>query len=145
MFAAAHVAEQEKLGTGITSDMVQATARIADAVEQMWLYLSRWYPPGHFGDDAARYISAFRAERTNFHWALANVGGVRPGTMVRPMVAWSVIRDMERNVEATVIALTRFDEKSDLGKWLTRWRRASCDEDDDQPSSWRELLSKLRQ
>jgi hypothetical protein len=134
--AAAYAAEQEKLDTGVTSEMVRGAARIADAVEQMWVYLSRWYPPGHFGDSAEHYISAFRSYRAKFHWALAQVDGEEPGTMVRPMVVFSVIGDLERNVEATVKALTRFDEGDFLTKWLPRGQRASCDAPRNKSIGW---------
>lgn len=64
--------EQTNFDTGITGGMVQAISRISDALEKTWLLLVEDYPVAHFGENHHhQYISAYRAGRGDFHWALA--------------------------------------------------------------------------
>lgn len=139
--AAAYEAEREEFDSGVTARMVQVNARIADAVEQMWLYLAKWFPPGHFGKDHAQYISDYRGERAVFHWSTAHVGEGPHGTMMRVIVAAEIVASLEDFVKETVFALTRFDFDFDGTRWVTRWEKAAGRAP---KSFWKSLLARLR-
>ena len=134
--AAIHAAEDPQYENGTTGDANEAADKILSELELMWVYLSRWYPPGHFGEEAAQYINKYRAERYEFHGALLYVGGELHGTMTYRWPAWSTIRDMEYCVRSTVVALTRLSS-FDLPSWLERWQKSSCDAPPKQKADWK--------
>lgn len=143
--AAAYEAEQEEFDSGVTSRMVHAMVRIADTLEQMWIYLAQWYPPKHFGKDPAQYIADYRAERANFHWAIAHVGGEQQGTIIRPIVASSITSSMDKCIEETVFALTRFDFEFDGSDWERRWQlAASGSEEKSITGIWKKVLTRFK-
>jgi hypothetical protein len=69
----------------------QATYQVIDVVEQIWIQLSAWYPPNHFGKPAPEYFNEFVGSRFEFRRALMEPEGPgTAGTMIRPMVAYGV-------------------------------------------------------
>lgn len=119
-------AEWERLMDGPQQEQTLATMRVADVLERMWLIIIRDYPNDRFAPNPQERISKFRADRGSFHWDLARQDNGWPGSIVTTMVGWSVLRDMERVIEDTVRALTRFSEY-DLPSWENRWSRATFD------------------
>lgn len=124
--SALYEAERESYNDGPQQEQTQATIRVADALERMWLLLVNDFPDDRFPPNSREYIGQFRANRGAFHWALARRTNGWPGSMVVTMVGWSVLREMERIICDTVRALTRFS-KYDLKNWNRRWERATFD------------------
>lgn len=116
-------AEQTNFDTGVTVEMMQATIRIADVLERMWLLLVEDYPSHRFGGSHDQHISSFRADRAEFHYSLARPTEEDAGSLSRVTVGMGIVADLERIIEQTVSA--RFQhEEFDLLDWIGRWRRA---------------------
>jgi hypothetical protein len=65
---------------GATNVVAQATYQVIRVVERLWVGLSAWYPPKHFGNkDAAEYFSEYTAQRFELRYDLVEPGGPRTG------------------------------------------------------------------
>jgi hypothetical protein len=64
--------------------------------------------------------------------------------MVRPMIVWGILSDLESAVEQTVDGLLGFDGDFDLELWSDRWQRASSSAESKRKPLWRQVLSKLK-
>ena len=120
--------------TGITSEMRRGSYDAIDILENAWLRLAKFYPPNHFGGQAAdHYFSQFIAGRFRWHRQICEPRGPgTSGTMVHVTVGGSVLDDVARAIEQTVeglfigFVLYPFD----LRKWRDDWEAAGSSEQD---------------
>jgi hypothetical protein len=82
--------------THATNSMAQATYQVIDVV-RIWVQLAAWFPPNHFGNKPApHYLNDLVASRFELRYALMEPEGPRTrGTMIRPMVAYGVLLDLQ--------------------------------------------------
>ena len=117
---------------GSTADMVEAAYRVIDVLEEVLTSLAMYYPPGHFHPGNPRdYITQVISDR--FRWQRLRHqpnGEGKDGTIVYPMIAGSVMTDLERMVEQMVQSLlldwsgeSEFQER----EWLAEWRGERSD------------------
>ena len=114
---------------GATNIVTQATYQVIDVVARIWVQLSAWYPPNHFGTTPAQqYFDKFIASRFEFRYALMEPEGPGTrGTMIRPMVAYGALLDAQAELLLTVRLLFLFREtenRFDLKDWENRFGRA---------------------
>lgn len=126
--AAARKAAQTLWETGVTADMSEGSYLVTEAMEQMWLRLSRWFPPNHFGDrPAANYVTDYLSERAKWHRALADRWGpARGGTNASLISAAGVMDDAAAMIVQTVRALVDGTE-FDFLDWERRWKGAEIE------------------
>lgn len=115
---------------GTTADMLNSSYYVADVLEGMLVYLSNFYPVGHFDQrDPRDYISEVVSTRYSWHrHHMEPNGGGSGGTMIGPMVAMNVISDLRAMVDDVVSSLSddpRNQFKFDFLQWRTNWRSAA--------------------
>ena len=90
--------------------VAQATCQVIDVAERLWLGLSSWYRPNHFGGlDASNYIQQYITNRFSLRHALTEPEGVGAGgTMLRPMIAYGVLLDVQALIVLTVRMMVGF-------------------------------------
>jgi hypothetical protein len=95
---------------GATNVVAQATYRVIRVVERLWVGLSAWFPPRHFGNkDAAEYVSEYIAQRYELRYALLEPDGPGTGgTIMRPMAAYGVLLDVQDTISLTVEKMLTF-------------------------------------
>ncbi|GEM_PF-1524111 len=120
---------QQGWGSGVTSEMLNASYEAIAALEGMLTYLAGFYPKGHFDERNPRnYISEIISSRFIWHKHVAEPGGGGTGgTMIGPLVSARVIHDIELMVENLVLALSgEFNECFEKSlDWKANWDRAS--------------------
>jgi len=78
--------------------VAQATCQVIDVAERLWLGLSSWYRPN-------QYIT----NRFSLRHALTEPEGVGAGgTMLRPMIAYGVLLDVQALIVLTVRMMVGF-------------------------------------
>ncbi len=121
---AAYSAAQPGWSTGVTAEMMNASYGLTHSLRQYLAGLASFYPKGHFGDEASdEYLG--NLERTRWDWHRTHLepdGRGRNGTMVGPLAASEVIRDLENMVVSMVRSLTLSDPDFDFRAWLQDWR-----------------------
>ncbi len=115
---------------GATNVVAQATYQVITVVERLWVGLSAWYPPKHFGNkDATQYFNEYAAQRFELRYALVEPGGPGTGgTTMRPSVAYGVLLDVQDVLVLTVRMMAEFAEPEhhiDLEKWKQRFAAAT--------------------
>jgi hypothetical protein len=124
----AYAAARPRWDSGIAADMNGATYDVISVLEHVWLHLSAWYPPRHFGGDlAAIYISDFIARRFLWHRALNQPDGEgTSGTILGQVTAGGVMNDLALAISETVRALLvwRSVEDTDADEWERSWNLA---------------------
>ena len=112
--------------SGITSEMVQGTYDLIDIINSILVQLASWFPEGHFGQAFPKeYFSIYISARFFWHRALAEPNGVGTGgTIVGPIVASSVLTDLENSVDEVVTALLWERKDFNLDLWRDEWEKA---------------------
>lgn len=111
--------EGEEGGLG----MVEGSNLVIEALKQSWLFLSRWFPPNHFGRPAHEYVEAYLEDRYSWHRALADADNdPRAIGSSKPALAstWTV-DDAERMIVETVRMVAYRLDGFDLAGWESRW------------------------
>jgi hypothetical protein len=112
--------------TGVTAEMVNASYAVIDSLVGALVALARYYPWGHFDrQDPRDYFSELVATRFRWHRYHNSPAGQYSGTIVGPLAASDVLRDIEQMIEDTVSSLTCYDEEFSYKSWLEEWRQAS--------------------
>jgi hypothetical protein len=130
----AHANAQDGWG-GTTVDMMRASYDVIEVLQSMWLRLARAYPDGHFDNISHEdYIRRYVQDRFVWHRAINEPDGVGTGgTIVGPLSAGAVMRDLERMVEQTVLAVLNRgitdDDVNSYRHWLAAWREAGAGKD----------------
>lgn len=111
--------------TGITSQMDESTSALIAALEEIWIYLARFYPNWHF-DRMSRehYVRVFAANRFVFHRAIYQPDGEgTAGSIIGQLSGGSVMRDLESMIGDTVEALwfSHDLDEIDLNEWRLAW------------------------
>jgi hypothetical protein len=121
---------QAEWNKGNNADVTQATYQVTAIAERLWIGLSTWYRPNHFNDgEAEKYGSEYITERYNLRHALMEPEG--PGTggsMMRPMIAYGVLLDVQQLIVLTVQMMVSFSElasKINLDGWEKRFSDAT--------------------
>jgi hypothetical protein len=121
---------QAEWNKGNTASVTQATYQVTALAERLWIGLSTWYRPNHFNDsDAEKYVSEYITERYNLRHALMEPEG--PGTggsMMRPMIAYGVLLDVQQLIVLIVRMMVGFSElatKINLDEWEKRFSDAT--------------------
>jgi hypothetical protein len=89
------------------------------------------YPPNHFGGkEAAPFVSEYLSKRYELRHALLEPGGPGTGgTMMRPLIAYGVLLDLQELIILTVRMALTFAE-ADTGikieDWIQRFRSATA-------------------
>jgi hypothetical protein len=117
---------------GTTADMMNSSYYVADVLEGILVYLSNFYPDGHFDQrDPRDYISELVSTRYSWHrHHMEPNGGGSGGTMIGPMVAMNVITDLRAMVDEMVSSLSDNPSnhfKFNFLQWRTNWRSAAGD------------------
>jgi hypothetical protein len=96
---------------------------VSDVLEQILATLASWYPRNHFSDQEPQdYINAIAASRFTWHRAHPEPNGTGTGgTMVGPMVANSVMSDLETMVVDVVSSLSMHLGDFDYDRWKKEW------------------------
>jgi hypothetical protein len=115
---------------GANSIVAQATYQVISVAERLWIGLSTRYPPNHFGGrDATEFMSQYITSRFELRHALMEPEGPGTGgTMMRPMIAYGVLLDVQALILLTVRMMVDFStlhERVDLEKWQERFARAT--------------------
>ena len=108
-----------------------ATYQVTNVAEKMWIGLSAWYPPNHFNEmPATDFIARYINGRFDLRHALMEPGGPGSGgTMMRPMIAYGVLLDVQALILMTVRMIVNFStlcSKIDLESWENRFREATA-------------------
>ena len=108
---------------GTTADMLNSSYYVADVLEGMLVYLSSFYPDGHFDQrDPRDYISEVVSNLYSWHrHHMEPEGGGSGGTMIGPMVAMNVISDLRSMVDDMVSSLAG-DPKNHIKFNFLEWR-----------------------
>lgn len=111
--------------TGVTSSMNNSSNELIVALEEVWVYLARFYPKWHFDRlSRSQYIRAFVAERYLYHRSIHQPAGEgSAGTMVGQLSAGGVLRDIENAIGDMVEALWIWHqlEEIDFPVWRKLW------------------------
>jgi hypothetical protein len=93
-----------KAASSTTNIVAQATYQVTAVAERLWIGLSAWYPPGHFdGKEATEFIGEFLRQRYDLRHSLMEPGGIGTGgTMMRPIVAYGVLLDLQELIILSV-------------------------------------------
>ncbi len=121
---------QVEWAKGATNIVAQATYQVTNVSERLWTGLSAWYPPGHFGGkEATEFISEYVAKRYELRHALLEPGGLGTGgSMMRPLVAYGVLLDLQELIILTVrMMLTgaEVDTGISIDEWIKRFKAAT--------------------
>lgn len=121
---------QKEWEKGATNVVAQATYAVINIAERLWLGLSTWYKPNHFGEQASsEYISQYIASRYELRHALMEPNGLGTGgSMMRPMIAYGVLLDTQTLIVLTVRIMVTFSplaSKIDLDQWQERFGKAT--------------------
>jgi hypothetical protein len=121
----AYAFAQPDWNTGATNVVAQATYQLVHVAERLWIGLSAWYPPNQFNNKSApQYIDDYIASRYDLRYALMEPNGPRTsGTMIRPMVAYGVLRDIQELIALTVRLMLLFNHNAriDIEEWNKRF------------------------
>ena len=114
---------------GATSVVTQATYQVIRVAERLWLGLSAWYPPNHFGNKgAAEYFSTYIDKRYELRRALMEPEGPRTGgTMMMPC-RHGVLLDVQDTMVLTVRMMLTFLRPHtgiDIDEWTRRFTAAT--------------------
>jgi hypothetical protein len=112
--------------------MVEASYRVIDVMQDILANLASRCPAGHFDvPDPRDYLSELIATRFRWHrYHLEPDGHGKNGTIVLPLVAASVLADVERMVAELVASLTRDWSATtdyDFRAWKAEWERPDRD------------------
>jgi hypothetical protein len=125
----AYAFARQEWDKGATGVVTQATYQLVRVAERLWVGLSAWYPPNYFGNvPAAEYVSKYISARYELRNALIEPEGPRTaGTMIRPMVAYGVLLDMQELIKLTaqLMILFRNDIRIDIDNWVKQFDRAT--------------------
>ena len=126
----AYQAARPRWESGVTAEMVDASVALIDALVGALVALSRYYPPGHFDrEDPRDYFSELVSTRFRWHsYHHSTAGEGYSGTIVGPLAAGDVVRDVEQMIEDTVGSLTWGEDERPYKAWLEEWRQASEEE-----------------
>ena len=125
----AYATARPEWDTGVTARMVEASYGVVDVMQDILANLATRYPEGHFETpDPRDYISQVISSRYRWHrYHHEPNGRGQDGTIVHPMVAGSVINDVERMIVEMVTSLT-LDWSStrnyDFERWQNEWNQA---------------------
>lgn len=110
--------------TGVTPKQKQGCYDVSDVLEQILTSLASWYPPYHFnGLEPQDYINAMTASRFTWHRAHLEPNGIGTGgTMIGPMVANSVMTDLETMIVDMVSSLAMHLGDFDYDQWNKEWK-----------------------
>jgi hypothetical protein len=122
----AHELAKPDWDNGATNVVAQATYRVIRVAERLWVGLSAWFPPKHFGNkDAAEYVSEYIEQRYELRYALLEPDGPGTGgTMMRPMAAYGVLLDVQDTISLTVEKMLTFlapNSHIDFEKWREKF------------------------
>jgi hypothetical protein len=128
----AYVAAGPEWDSGVTGRMVEASYRVIDVMQDILANLAARYPAGHFDEpDQRDYISELIATRFRWHrYRHEPDGHGRSGTIVHPLVAASVLADVERMIAEMVESLTLDWAAStdyDYRAWCEEWSQPDRD------------------
>jgi hypothetical protein len=125
----AYAFAQQEWNRGATSVVTQATYEMVRVAERLWIGLSAWFLPNHFGNQPAQeYISKYIVGRYELRHALMEPEGPGTrGTMIRPMVAYGVLLDVQDLIVLTVrmMLLFRGEIRIDIEEWKKRFDDAT--------------------
>ncbi|HEY9789560.1 MAG TPA: HNH endonuclease signature motif containing protein [Candidatus Obscuribacterales bacterium] len=117
----------DRRNSGVTFDMNEGGAEIADVLEQILLNLAHWFPPKHFdGKPAAQYFNKFVADTYVWHRGLSEPYGEGTGGTIRgQIILYGVIRTLKNAVADMVAALFWSpDSAIDFLSWNEEWEKA---------------------
>jgi hypothetical protein len=99
---------------------------VSDVLEQRLTTLASWYPAGHFnGLNPQDYINSLTASRFTWHAAHLEPNGLGSGgTMIRALVAESVMSDLERMIVEIVSSLAMHLAGFECEFWKKDWDSA---------------------
>jgi hypothetical protein len=106
-----------------TVDMIERSNTAIEVVLQVLINLANWYPENHFGNQPAdAYFSQYAAERFVWHRATLEPDGPgKSGTIVGPMTARAVLRDLQAAVRDIVSVHALSWKQTEVDEWLNRF------------------------
>lgn len=110
-------------GGGLAS--IDGSNLVIETLQRLWLGLSRWYEPRHFGPSAATYIETYLDQRRDWHRALVYIDKTAIGSSFGIIAAEGTMRDAESMIVETVRAVAYLLPDFDLGEWEARWAKAT--------------------
>lgn len=115
---------QPKWDTGVTATVVNANYDYIDALRGILVVLLQHFSPEQFGEKSPpEYLSEIITSRFQWHRSIAQPHGPGTGgTIVNILVGSSVVEDVEKMVEDTVMALVGYDDSFDWRKRPKKWR-----------------------
>ncbi len=121
---------QSEWDKGATNVVAQATYQVTAVAERLWVGLSAWYPPRHFEEkEATEFIGEFLRQRYDLRHSLMEPDGIGTGgSMMRPLVAYGVLLDLQELIVLTVQMLLTFvqvDTGISIVTWVERFRYAT--------------------
>lgn len=115
---------QAEWDAGVTARVRNATSELIDVLQRVLIYLANWYPPKHFGGQAAdMYFSEYISSRYVWHRAINTPGDPGSGgTIVGVLAGGGALDDVLAAISDIVAAQApgQFDFKA----WNDRWKRA---------------------
>jgi hypothetical protein len=126
----AYEVAQPEWDKGATNVVAQATYQVTAVAERLWIGLSAWYPPKHFeGKEPTEFVGEFLRQRYDLRHSLMEPEGIGTGgSMMRPMVAYGVLLDLQELIVLSVRMLLTFvqpDTGISLDDWVNRFRTAT--------------------
>jgi hypothetical protein len=120
---------------GSNLQMIDGSNLVIDTLKRLWLGLSEWFPPSHFGPTAGEYLDKYIDERWQWHYALSFAGGdPGAGSSFAVFASDGVIKDVELMILQTVRSLAYLLDKFDLNVWERRWAKATDGTPDCRPT-----------
>lgn len=121
----AYIQAKFKWDTGVTMTMVQGNQVVIDALKHMWITLSEFYSPNHFGQSSAgAYIDEYIQYRYRFHYARYEKDGRGTGGSIVSVLASSdIVSDLESMIDEVVYAIVMYDDGFDYDSWKNEWTK----------------------
>jgi hypothetical protein len=112
------------------SIVAQATYQVISVAEHLWIDLSTRCPPNHFGGrDATEFMNQYITSRFELrHPLMQPEEPGTGGTMMRSMMAYGVLLDVQALILLTVRMMVNFStlhERVDPEKWQERFAKAT--------------------
>ena len=116
-----------RIDSGVTAEMVEGTYSIIEVMRGILVRLGTWYPPRHFGGKTPdQFFEELESSKFGLYWSLYDNGdGLPKGSILKVIVAGTVLEDMKGLLETAVEALIMDFDTIDLVAWRERFRRTS--------------------
>lgn len=123
---AAYAQAQIGWDSGVTAEMMNASYGLIHGLQTYLVGLAQYYPKLHFdGAPPDEFFATMTQARFTWHRAHLEPDGVgHHGTVVGPLAAGAVTRDLERMVLDMVNSLTSDEPDFNFAAWKRDWLNA---------------------